>query len=96
MTTLLEGCSAVLEGASEVLYEVLFTLAQDDWPQVSSHCQAWLTSCLPQQPQAVRHSSRPHPKLQLQSCLSLGFGLSPEVSFGLTACSLYVWCLDFF
>ncbi|KAL3144083.1 hypothetical protein ABBQ32_003877 [Trebouxia sp. C0010 RCD-2024] len=52
VTTLLEGCSPVLEGASEVLYEVLFTLAQDDWPHVSSHCQAWLTSCLPQHPQA--------------------------------------------
>ncbi|KAL3144835.1 hypothetical protein ABBQ38_001942 [Trebouxia sp. C0009 RCD-2024] len=69
VTTLLEGCSPVLEGACEVLYEVLFTLAQDDWPQVSSHCQAWLTSCLPQHPQAVSHSYHPHHGLQSRSSL---------------------------
>lgn len=37
----------MLQEANEALYEVLFTLAQDDWPQVSSHCQAWLACWLP-------------------------------------------------
>ena len=39
---LLEHCSTVLSEAAETLYEVLFSLAQDDWPQVSSFCQTWL------------------------------------------------------
>ena len=39
---LLEHCSTVLSEAAEALYEVLFSLAQDDWPQVSSFCQTWL------------------------------------------------------
>lgn len=44
---LLETCSGVLQQCNEVLFEVLFTLAQDEWPQVSSLCQSWLTAWLP-------------------------------------------------
>ena len=44
---LLQHCDGVLQEATEVLYEVLFTLAQDEWPQVSSLCQSWLSCWLP-------------------------------------------------
>lgn len=44
---LLEKCSGVLHDFNEVLFEVLFTLAQDDWPQVSTLCQSWLNGWLP-------------------------------------------------
>ena len=44
---LLEQCSSTLQDCHEVLFEVLFTLAQDEWPQVSSLCQSWLRDWLP-------------------------------------------------
>ena len=49
VTQLLEHCSTVLQDPNHALYEVLFTLAQDEWPQVSNHCHAWLCRCLPAQ-----------------------------------------------
>ncbi|KAL0049229.1 hypothetical protein WJX82_009193 [Trebouxia sp. C0006] len=49
VTQLLEHCSTVLQDPNQALYEVLFTLAQDEWPQVSNHCHAWLCRCLPAQ-----------------------------------------------
>ncbi|DBA68248.1 TPA: hypothetical protein ACH3X2_013864 [Trebouxia sp. C0005] len=49
VTQLLEHCSIVLQDPNQALYEVLFTLAQDEWPQVSNHCHAWLCRCLPAQ-----------------------------------------------
>ena len=70
VTALLEECSSVLTGATELLYEVLFTLAQDDWPQVSSHCQTWLASWLPQHNQA---GSAVRDCLLTIQCCSLSF-----------------------
>lgn len=63
---LLEHCSSTLQDCNEALFEVLFTLAQDDWPQVSSVCQSWLQNWLPSNsdhvplPQ-VRCPPRPRP-----------------------------------
>ncbi|DBA77508.1 hypothetical protein WJX77_009976 [Trebouxia sp. C0004] len=53
VTQLLEHCSTVLQDPNQALYEVLFTLAQDEWPQVSNHCHAWLCRCLPAQHQGA-------------------------------------------
>ena len=41
---LLESCSPTLPAAAPLLLEVLFTLAQDDWPQVACPVRAWLAN----------------------------------------------------
>lgn len=39
---LLERCSATLVSSVPTLLEVIFTLAQDDWPQVFQPARAWI------------------------------------------------------
>jgi len=39
---LLDADGAALAGSRALLLETLFTLAQDEWPQVASPVRAWL------------------------------------------------------
>lgn len=51
ITAVLDECGCTLRALSENLLEAVFTLAQDDWPQVATPCREWLSrrSALPQQ-----------------------------------------------
>lgn len=73
----------MLTGATELLYEVLFTLAQDDWPQVFSLCQTWLASWLLRHNQAG--SAVRDCLLTIQCCClsDLWLGLSMKTSIKL-------------
>ncbi len=84
VTALLEHYSSVLEDASEVLYEILFTLAQDDWPQVSNHCQAWLAGWLPQ-----HHKGKPRVRRRasLQRICCMHSRNCPHLEFSLWSSS---------
>ena len=68
--TLLQHCDGVLQEATEVLYEVLFTLAQDEWPQVSSLCQNWLSCWLPLHQDSLRVRVGPDSPISV-ACMQL-------------------------
>jgi hypothetical protein len=40
---LLDNCSGTLQNSTENLLEAVFTLAQDEWPQVATPCREWLS-----------------------------------------------------
>lgn len=42
--SLLESCGPALQRSSQLLLEVIFTLAQDEWRQVALPCQQWLAA----------------------------------------------------
>ena len=46
MIELLKRCKDTLAASSEMLLEILYTLAQDEWPQVAAPCLTFLSLSL--------------------------------------------------
>ena len=47
VVSLLQDCGAALAPSVRLLLRILFTLAQDGWPQVAQPCMAYLRSANP-------------------------------------------------
>lgn len=62
---LLEQCSLALAGSSQPLLEIILTLAQDEWWQVSQLCTQWLATSSNHTP-VLQQPARPNDNQQQQ------------------------------
>ena len=91
---LLEECGGTLAASQKALLNILFTLAQDGWPEVAQPCMAYLRSSLEactSSTDTAEQNSKPyrHPAPQMLGsqlvsglCMELLSGLGPSLQQG--------------